>query len=117
MSGRQQYFDSTVSGQKYTYDEWMRVMFFHPIGDALRLSNDGLKLFKKHFPYHIVDSSNAETMIRTSGHFIFLARFCRQPYHIGATTITFFDEEEAFLFKLCDGDVDNVQAVAPEKLQ
>ena len=116
MSKRQKYFDATSAGQKFTFDEWMRVTFFHPIGDALRLSNDGLKLFKKHFSYHIVDS-NSENMVRTSGHFIFLARFCRQPYHIGTKTITFFDEEEAFLFKLCDGDVDNVQAVAPEKLE
>ncbi len=116
MSRRQKYFDLTVYGQKYTYDEWMRVMFFHPIGDGLRLNNYGLVIFKKTFPYHIVDSKPGQEK-RTSGHYIFLARFCRQPYHIGTKTITFFDEEEAFLFKLCDGNVDNVQAVAPEKLE
>lgn len=113
---RQKYFDSTAKGQKTTYDKWMREVFFHPMGDGLRLGNAGLKLFKKHFSYHVVDS-NPGPGHRTSGHYIFLARFCREPYHIGSEAITFFDDEEAFLFKLCDGDVDNVKDVAPEKLK
>ena len=115
-SERQKYFDSTALGQKFTYDEWKKQVFFHPTGDGLRLSRDGLTIFKRHFPYHVVDSKS-ETNGRTSGHYIFLARFCRKPYYIGLKRITFFDEEEAFLFKMCDGDVDNVKEISPERLE
>lgn len=116
MSERQKYFEKTAQGQKFTYNEWILAIFFHPMGDGLRLGGIGLKLFKKHFPYHIVESDPGPEH-RTSGHYLFLAQFCRQPYHIGLKTITFFDEEEAFLFKLCDGNIDNVKDVAPEKLE
>ena len=98
------------------YDGWMRQVFFHPRGDGLRLSRDGLTIFKRHFPYYTVESKPVPEQ-RTSGHYIFLARFCRKPYHIGLDTITFFDEEEAFLFKMCDGDVDNVKEISPERLE
>jgi len=118
MSGeRQKYFDLMSSSTfNLRSDEWMRNVFFHPIGDGLRLSNNGLKLFKTHFPYHTVESKPGPEH-RTSGHYIFLARFCRKPYHIALDTIIFFDEEEAFLFKMCDGDVDNVKEISPERLE
>jgi len=115
MSRRQQYFAQIATGQKLTYQEWCREVFFHPIGDYMRLNRFGLELFKSHLTHHIVDSVT-DTGVRASKHYIFLSRFCRQPYYIAPSIIVFFDEEEAFLFKLCDGDVDNVAEVAPEKL-
>lgn len=97
-------------------------LFFHPGGEALRLCNDGVKFLEKYHTSHTIDiiefqKSGTNTSNMPSKHFVFLSRFCRKPYYIGMKKIIFFDEEEAFLFKLCDGDIDNVKTVAPEKLK
>ena len=115
MSQRKAYFDEKVTDDTVTYEFWKPVIFFHPMGDGLRLSHQGVKALTKLDTAHVVDSVSADRE-RPSKHYIFLARFCRKPYFIGKSKIIFFDEEEAFLFKLCDGDIDNVQEVAPERL-
>ena len=46
-----------------------------------------------------------------SKHYVFLTRYCKAPYYIGMKSIVFFDEDEALIFKLCDGDIDNVKTV------
>lgn len=106
------------------YQKFCSKIFFHPGGKALRLRSDGLDFLKSYYPHYIVEISdgiNVATGSNTKGmpskHYVFLTRFCRKPYYIGSKRIVFFDEEEAFLFKLCDGDIDNVKAVAPEKLK
>lgn len=114
---REKYYEKSTNGQQLTYDEWIKNVFWFPTGDGMRLKFEGCKLLKKYFPHHIVESIAGDDKPRTSKHLIFLARFCRQPYYIyGSEHIVFFDEEEAFIFKLCDGDIDNVEEVAPEKL-
>lgn len=114
MSQRRAYFDEKVTDDTVTYEFWSPVVFFHPMGDGLRLSNHGAKVLAKLDTAYEIDS--VEERERPAKHYLFLARFCRKPYFIGKSKIIFFDEEEAFLFKLCDGDIDNVQEVAPEKL-
>ena len=116
MKTRQDYFTQIASDQKETYDDWCKRMFFHPIGGALRLNGTGVEEFQKFFTGHLVNAIDVEHQ-RKSGDYIFLARFCRMPYYIAHTYIMFFDEEEAFLFKLCDGNVDNVKDIAPERLE
>lgn len=98
--------------------------FFHPGGTALRLKNEGLAFLKNYYPHHIIEFDPkinkpviSSTKYMPSKHYVFLTQFCRKPYYIGSKMIIFFDEEEAFLFKLCDGDINNVKAIAPEKLK
>lgn len=114
---RQEYYEKSSPGSSLTYDEWVKDVFWFPVGEEMRLKFDGFKLLKKHFPCHIIDQVAREEKPIKSKHLIFLARFCRQPYYIyGSDHIAFFDEEEAFIFKLCDGDIDNVEQIAPERL-
>ena len=112
---RQKIYDET--GTPMTFKEFNEKIFFTLAGDGIRLSLDGLRFFKsKAHPIHVVDLTEARRAF-PSKHFIFLARFCRKPYYIGTDNIYFLDEEEAFLFKMCDGDIENVKSVAPEKLK
>ena len=116
MSERQKIFDKADTKMKF--DSFCKEFFWHPVGDALRLSNTGLTYLKECIPYfevEVLDKNNIKSM--PGKHFIYLARFCRKPYYIGVREIVFFDEEEAFIFKLCDGDIENVREIAPEKLK
>ena len=120
MNPREKYFEEI--GEQLSYNEWARYIFFYPTGDGLRLSIVGQTIMSIHYPSYTVDSKSEFDSVpgrevRKSKHYIFLARFCRKPYYISRDQIIFFDEEEAFLFKLCDGDIDNVQEVAPERLK
>lgn len=116
MSKRKEVYDQTKS--KIPFDEFCREYFWHPAGDALRINQIGLQYFRMYIPCHQVDVIKKLDKSKMAGkHFIFLARFCRRPYYIGTNKIFFFDDEEAFLFKLCDGDIDNVKEVAPKKLK
>ena len=49
--------------------------------------------------------------IMPSKHFVFLMHYCKAPYYIRKNGIIFLDEDEALIFKLCDGDIDNVKTV------
>ena len=103
-----------------TFEDFCKSVFWHPVGDHKRLSHDGFIFLKSRLrdQCHEVDVfKKLDKSTMPGKHFIFLARFCRKPYYIGTNKIFFFDEEEAFLFKLCDGDIDNVKEVAPEKLK
>lgn len=102
---------------EYTYSQFCRDYFFHPVNESKRLNRNGLTFFRKFYPCYEVDvlEKIEKSQIPTK-HYLFLARFCRKPYYIGTNKIVFFDEEEAFLFKMCDGDIDNVSKIAPERL-
>ena len=109
---------------EHSFSKFCSKIFFHPGGSALRINNNGLEFLKTYYPHYIIevnDNINSVAGHNTKGmpskHYVFLTRFCRKPYYIGSKKIVFFDEEEAFLFKLCDGDIENVKAVAPEKLK
>lgn len=97
-----------------TYKEFCAAVFFHPGGKALRLRFSGLDTLSKHYPHYDVEildtTQNRKNM--PSKHYVFLTRYCKAPYYIGMNTIVFFDEDEALIFKLCDGDIDNVETVA-----
>lgn len=116
---REKYYEKSLSvqGDLLDYDEWIKNVFWFPTGDGMRITFEGYQILSKHFPHYNIESDATAEKPRTAKHFIFLARFCRQPYYIyGSDYIVFFDEEEAFIFKLCDGDIDNVEEVAPERL-
>lgn len=114
--GRQRIYQEVVNA-KLDFQAFNGTIFFTPAGDHLRLSYDGLNFFKsRQYTIHVVELSELKRDFPAK-HFIFLARFCRKPYYIGSDKIHFLDEEEAFLFKMCDGDIENVKTVAPEKLK
>lgn len=123
MSERQAIYDEIYLRFKSSmeFKQFCGLYFFHPVGDALRLNHDGLLMLRNYMPEFIVDVLNpknpGKNLTLPGKHFIYLARFCRKPYYIGANEIIFFDEEEAFIFKLCDGDIENVKEIAPEKLK
>lgn len=99
-----------------TFEDFCRQKFFHPVSDALRLSLAGVQFLEENgLKAHAVDMiKETKKSEIPSKHYIFLAKYCRKPYYIGSNKIYFFDEEEAFLFKMCDGDIENVSQVAPE---
>lgn len=104
-------------GKLKDYKTFSASFFFFPAGDKLRLNYEGLEFLKKIFePFEVevVDQKSKRQI--PSKHYVFLAKFCRKPYYIGNRRIVFFDDEEAFLFKMCDGDIDNVQEISPERL-
>ncbi len=116
MSIRKEIYEESKS--KLSFEDFCHLYFFHPVGDALRLNHEGFKALKLRLPCYEVDVIEKLDKRKMPGkHFIFLARFCRRPYYIGKNKITFFDEEEAFIFKLCDGDIENVKEVSPKKLK
>lgn len=98
------------------FKEFCSTYFFHPGGDAIRLNYHGLNYLKQFLKCHTVECIDMKKQFMPAKHYVFLAKFCRRPYYIGENYITFFDEEEAFLFKLCDGDIDNVKEVSPNSL-
>ena len=101
----------------FTFKEFCHAAYFHPVGSAKRLKNHGYMFLRKYYPCHEVEVPITEKRKNIPAkHYLFLARFCRKPYYIGKKKIIFFDEEEGFLFKLCDGDIDNVKTVSPEML-
>jgi len=96
-----------------TYSNFVKSYFFHPGGDALRLSSLGLKYLSQYYTCHTIDvleKGHSRTRM-PSKHYVFLGKYCKTPYYIDMYNIVFFDEETAFLFKLCDGDIDNVKSV------
>lgn len=99
-----------------TFEKFCLYVFWWPNGDFVRITWKGVLVLKKAYTCHEVSSINTGEHSSPSKHFLFLSKFCRKPYYIGKDKIIFFDEEEALLFKLCDGDVDNVQQVSPEQL-
>lgn len=114
MTKRQLIYNYILSSDKTIgdYSNFCMDMFFYPVGDHMRLKKHGCLILEKHFTAHIVNvDSGLDGQQTASKHFIFLARFCRMPYYIGTNRIVFFDEQEAMLFKLCDGDIDNVSKV------
>ncbi len=115
MSKRLEYYKEIGEESRTAFEIWVKATFFHPMGDGIRLHMAGLIYLETLVTCYDIDSDPGSEP-RPSKHYLFLARFCRKPYYIGLKKITFFDEEEAFLFKLCDGNIDNVQEVSPEKL-
>ena len=102
---------SSISDQ---YKKFCANVFFHPGGKSLRLNYDGVKILNKcfaSFKVDILDQTRSRERM-PSKHFVFLTRYCKAPYYIGRQYITFFDEEEALVFKLCDGDIENVTSVS-----
>lgn len=102
-------------GKNYSlsYQEFCAMIFFQPGGTTLRLKSYGWEILSNHYPshiVHIVDKSRTRDKM-PSKHYVFLTRYCKAPYYIGLTAISFFDEEEAMVFKLCDGDIDNVKKI------
>lgn len=115
MNKRLAYYKEIDEKNQTPFNVWSNTTFYHPMGDGLRLSISGLIYLESLTTCYDIESDPGSEP-RPSKHYLFLARFCRKPYYIGLKKITFFDEEEAFLFKLCDGNIDNVQEVSPEKL-
>lgn len=95
------------------YREFCRSIFFHPGGKSLRLNFYGMNFLAKYLPCHVIEVLNKKQNKKTmpSKHYVFLGKYAKKPYYIGEHTITFFDEDAAFLFKLCDGDISNVKTV------
>ncbi len=115
MSMRKEIFHSTNSDEQMSFEKFCKKNFWHPVGKALRLSDAGMKYLKTHLPCFEVDVVEKLDKSKMPGkHFIFLARYCKRPYYIGTNKIFFFDEEEAFIFKLCDGDIENVKEISSE---
>ena len=86
---------------------------FHPGGESLRLNHKGIKFLSDFYPCHAIDvvDKNQSKKTMPSKHYVFLGKYCKMPYYIGEHHITVLDEDAAFLFKLCDGDIDNVKTV------
>jgi hypothetical protein len=104
-------------GNLKDYNTFSSKFFFFPAGDKLRLNYEGLEFMKKIFkPFEVEVIDQKSKRQIPSKHYVYLAKFCRKPYYIGNHRIVFFDDEEAFLFKMCDGDVDVVQEISPERL-
>lgn len=96
-----------------TFPEFCREAYYHPVGDYKRLKQKGYILFKKIYPYFVVDVlEGLDKHIMPSKHYLFLARYCKKPYYISQDKIIFFDEQEAFIFKMCDGNIDNVKEIS-----
>lgn len=115
MSIRQQVFDDvqTQVDEELDYKKFCREVFFHPGGESLRLNFKGSIFLSDYLPCHVVDIVDKTQSLKTmpSKHFVFLSKYSKLPYYMGKNSITFFDEDAAFLFKLCDGDIDNVKKV------
>lgn len=96
------------------YKKFCADFFFHPGGKALRLRSIGVKLLSSCYTPHIVEIMDKKQSRKKmpAKHFVFLTRYCKGPYYIGTHEIVFFEEDEAFIFKMCDGDIDNVKTVA-----
>jgi len=115
MNVRQDVFDAVQSQIDLDIDfkKLCAEIYFHPGGDTLRLSFKGLVFLSDYLPSNKVDvlieNQNRKTM--PSKHYVFLTRYNKMPYYIGGKYITFFDEDAAFLFKMCDGDIENVKEV------
>lgn len=119
---RKQIFDEFLSSMNdlsrtnISFHEFCSTYFFHPSSDAIRLNFYGsniLSMSLKCYKVDVVGQKKSEIPFK---HYHYLAKFCRKPYYIGENYIMFFDEEEAFLFKLCDGSIDNVKEVSPNSL-
>ena len=73
-------------------------------------------MLRKHYKHHIVEVlAGSDKREIPAKNYIFLARYCKAPYYIGTDKLVFFDEDEAFLFKLCDGDIENVDQVTQDE--
>ena len=114
---RQQIFDDvrkkSPSYDKMSFKEFCASIFFHPGGKALRLRANGIAILKDFFPTFDVDIMDKEQSKKNmpSKHFVFLMKYCKAPYYIRNNGVIFLDEEEALIFKLCDGDIANVKNV------
>lgn len=100
------------------FNDFCRMTFWHPgtITNAKRLKSSGLTILKQYYPHFVVDVFDKKPKAEIPAkHYVFLAKFCKKPYYIGTNRIIFFDQEEAFIFKMCDGDVDNVKEVSAEE--
>lgn len=115
MSIRQKVFQDVQDqhNEELDYKKFCREVFFHPGGESLRLNFKGCGFLADYLPCNVVDIVDKTQSITTmpSKHYVFLSKYSKLPYYMGKHTITFFDEEAAFLFKLCDGDIDNVKKV------
>ena len=96
------------------YKEFCRAVFFHPVGSTLRLRHSGFKTLSAYYPHYMVEIMDKDQTRANmpSKHYVFLGRQCKAPYYIGMHEIIFFDEDEAFIFKMCDGDIDNVKTIS-----
>lgn len=93
------------------FSEFCRELYYHPVGEHKRLKQRGFMIFKSTYPHYVVKIIDGpDKSLMPSKHFIFLARYCKSPYYIGSDQIVFFDEQEAFVFKMCDGNIDNVKS-------
>jgi hypothetical protein len=85
---------------------WCRTVWFYPTGDQIRLNWFGVGLFSEMLPSYEVWIPEDR---RKSKHYLFLNRYCKEPYYIEPGKAVFFNENEAMVFKLCDGDLDNLE--------
>lgn len=106
MSQRQKYYQDFIAHpEAVDYKTWCQTVWFYPTGEQLRLNSLGVELFSQKFtPYTVLVPADR----RKAKHYLFLNRYCKKPYFIEAGKVIFFDEHEAMVFKLCDGDFDNV---------
>lgn len=108
---RQKYYQSFMQHPDITnYQDWCRQIWFHPAGKEIRLSSLGLALFREAQTMHTVRLSEKDR--RKAKHYIFLSKYCKEPYYIDPEKVVFCDEHEAMVFKLCDGDFDNVNEIS-----
>ncbi len=99
------------------FNDFCRMMFWHPgtTTSAKRLKSSGLTILKQYYPHFNVEVLDKKPKAEIPAkHYVFLAKYCKKPYYIGTNKIIFFDQEEAFIFKMCDGDIDNVKEVSSE---
>lgn len=91
------------------YKQFAKKIFFSTSGDGKRVRYDFWKLFPD-FDRHEVETPY---MLKDfpPKFYLFLSKTCERPYYIGNHNIIFVDENEAFTFKLCDGDIDTWRAV------
>ena len=96
-----------------SYKTFCRETFWGPGGDSIRLKNNGLTYLKEYYTIHTVEVlGKLEKDNMPSKHFVYLSKYCKFPYYIGTNRVMFLNEEEAFIFKMVDGDIDNVKDIS-----
>lgn len=114
VSGYKNENDQLSNKDRTAYKKFCANVFFQPGGNTLRLKTEGVTVLETYYTSHIVEIIDKTQTKKNmpAKHYVFLTRYCKGPYYIGSRSITFFDEDEAFIFKMCDGDIDNVKTVA-----
>lgn len=110
MNTRQKYYNLFMGDNSdlTDYATWCKTVWFYPTGAQIRLNSLGLELFSQQLPHHTVLIPEDH---RKAKHYLFLSKYCREPYFIEPGRAVFFDEQEAMVFRLCDGDFDNFDEI------